>query len=898
MKVALLKHVLSISLALLYTSSFSATVSFDLSATAGVLQQKNLAGTCLPIWNNQTIYKQIKKGLMQSNYRLFRFPNGSLSNGYHWNGKGANNSDSIWVCDSQAFLPGFMSMTINRGTSVSNWGFDMSSNITDGDTTTSWRSDELITGSLPYFYLELPASKVVDSIVILWGDKYAADFSIDFFTLATAPYPGPFGISTDSWESQKLVTDNQQSSFSSAIPGGKSTRYVRVNIKKYRDQKKSVEVREVYLFSQGTLLTKNVKKFSGGATDDQTRVIAMPTHEGSTLRPATEYTTGSTGWSFEAFMDYIRSMSDSAVPVICVNYSTGTPQEAAAWVHYANVVKNYNIRFWQIGNEMDGAWEEGGPVTARMYAEKFLLFSKAMKKVDSTIKILGPLLSSAQFDAQNSGLYDGRNWMRAFIDSIGREEKADNAKYCDGIDFHSYPYWFTTPTIIAMRNSMDFVYNQSDSLKRWIALSLAKPESVYVMMSEYNSSTVMSDFLQRSFNGIFVANMCAGLAEKFGSRAMSVFWDSYEDGSIGSNNTFGSLSLFNTLDIWRWSSLGKAPSSAYWGLFNVLNIWLDSKKENTYVPALSNSKTTVRTYGVKTPDDFRALFFNTALQPETLTCSLSTNRFTKADIYTWGENQFKWIGNTKTAYAFPNCGPISQTVASSDLKLLILPPLSMGIVRFREADTAKQTPQILHLWAYPNTGSSQILPVCGSAFGGTEVITGINYAFDTAGTFSRSLRSLDSAYDGPFESFFDSIPVQSLSGGQHKMYVQARTASGGVCLDSLSFSVSKAGILSWGRNIQGPDGWNILESKTRHGIQLTLNSPLKTSGNGPLIARVVSSNGACIKELTSTRKNGYCFEWAGGTGAHGRAGAAPGAYFIVISNEGKVVYRTTMVVSK
>ena len=302
-----------------------------------------------------------------------------------------------------------MGMTRHRGTSVSNYGFDMSSTITDGDTSTYWKSDELISGTLPYFYLELSKSVTVDSIVIIWGDKFASDFTIDFFTLSSCPYPGPYEYSSDAWESQKQITDNQQNIFSIGLSGNKTTSYVRVAIKKFNDQNKSVEVKEVYLFSKGTQITKNAKKYQGGGADDQTRVIAMPTFIASAPRPNTDYTQA---WQFETFMDYIRSMSDSAVPVICVNYGSGSPEEAAAWVHYANAIKNYNIRFWQVGNEMDGTWEEGGPVIAKIYAEKFLLFSKAMKKADSTIKVLGPLLSNADFASKNSGQYDGKSWMR------------------------------------------------------------------------------------------------------------------------------------------------------------------------------------------------------------------------------------------------------------------------------------------------------------------------------------------------------------------------------------------------------------------------------------------------------------------------------------------------------
>jgi len=100
----------------------------------------------------------------------------------------------------------------------------------------------------------------------------------------------------------------------------------------------------------------------------------------------------------------------------------------------------------------------------------------------------------------------------------GAQEKADGKKYCDGVDFHSYPYWSSSPVAADMMQKVDYVYDQTDSLKSWISRSLLGPDSVYVSMSEFNSSVVMSDLLQKAVNGIFTANMYAGLAQKFGNR--------------------------------------------------------------------------------------------------------------------------------------------------------------------------------------------------------------------------------------------------------------------------------------------------------------------------------------------------------------------------------------------
>ena len=42
---------------------------------------------------------------------------------------------------------------------------------------------------------------------------------------------------------------------------------------------------------------------------------------------------------------------------IVVNYGSGTPEEAAAWVRHANITNNLGYKYWEIGNENFGSWE-------------------------------------------------------------------------------------------------------------------------------------------------------------------------------------------------------------------------------------------------------------------------------------------------------------------------------------------------------------------------------------------------------------------------------------------------------------------------------------------------------------------------------------------------------------
>ena len=99
------------------------------------------------------------------------------------------------------------------------------------------------------------------------------------------------------------------------------------------------------------------------------------------------------GTDFDQFMGTAQAIG--AQPVLIANYGTGTPQEAAAWVQYANVTKGYGVKYWEIGNEQYGDGIYGANWEANSYSDKspaqyateLLQFASAMKAVDPSIKI-------------------------------------------------------------------------------------------------------------------------------------------------------------------------------------------------------------------------------------------------------------------------------------------------------------------------------------------------------------------------------------------------------------------------------------------------------------------------------------------------------------------------------
>src|SRR4030042_1687337 len=89
-------------------------------------------------------------------------------------------------------------------------------------------------------------------------------------------------------------------------------------------------------------------------------------------------------------------------PYFSVNMGTGTIEEAQRWVEYCNVKEGpyyaelrkqngytepYGIKYWSLGNEMDGFWQMGH-LNAEDYSKKAREAAKLMKLTDPNIKLI------------------------------------------------------------------------------------------------------------------------------------------------------------------------------------------------------------------------------------------------------------------------------------------------------------------------------------------------------------------------------------------------------------------------------------------------------------------------------------------------------------------------------
>ena len=111
--------------------------------------------------------------------------------------------------------------------------------------------------------------------------------------------------------------------------------------------------------------------------------------------------------SFGNFIHIATNLGAQAI--ITVNYGTGTPSEAAAWVRSANITNHCNFKYWEVGNENYGTWEtdsNASPHDPYCYATNAVQYILQMKAADPTIQIGVPVVTGE--DSNDNG-YSGHS---------------------------------------------------------------------------------------------------------------------------------------------------------------------------------------------------------------------------------------------------------------------------------------------------------------------------------------------------------------------------------------------------------------------------------------------------------------------------------------------------------
>jgi len=271
-------------------------------------------------------------------------------------------------------------------------------------------------------------------------------------------------------------------------------------------------------------------RFPGGSTADayHWRTNSLTPGQGGYVNPSN---------TFDAFMGVARQTNAQAM--LTVNYGSnaagtagGDPQEAADWVKYANITRHYDVRYWEIGNEIygDGAygssWEadlhkEHGPAA---YAQNALTFIHAMKNVDPSIQV-GLVLTAP-----------GR-WPDGIKPDWNRNVLSIACQNINFVDVHWYPQDPKQESDAGLLNSVNQIASMVSTLRARIKQYCGSHASqVGIMITETNSVSFNPGKQTTSpVNALFLADAYMNWMEN--GVANIDWWDAHNSITTGQNNS-------------------------------------------------------------------------------------------------------------------------------------------------------------------------------------------------------------------------------------------------------------------------------------------------------------------------------------------------------------------------
>jgi alpha-N-arabinofuranosidase len=256
-------------------------------------------------------------------------------------------------------------------------------------------------------------------------------------------------------------------------------------------------------------------------------------------------TTDSNTWQWAtSFSQFAQVATATGAQVfITVNYGSGTPAEAAAWVQSSNVTNHYGFKYWEIGNENYGSWETDNNVRPHdpyTYAQRFKDYYTQMKAVDPTIKIGAVSITGEDsyanytdhpaLDPRTGQQHNG--WtpvMLATLRSLGITP--------DFLIHHRYPQAPGAESDLGLLTSSGSWTADAGDLRQQLNDYLGTPAAGVELDCTENNSVYSNPGKQTTslVNGLFVADSeCAAMGTEF--KAI-MRWDLRNGQETGNNNS-------------------------------------------------------------------------------------------------------------------------------------------------------------------------------------------------------------------------------------------------------------------------------------------------------------------------------------------------------------------------
>ena len=674
----------------LCAQTLPATLTVNAGTTVTSFVPIHVFGVNTAYWVPGTANDAVSARVMGAGNYFLRYPGGSSSDDYHWNSTGSFDANHYWVPNGATYTAGFQGCEIYRGTTSQSYGY--ASNLDDGNNATTWMSNaDTDYPNHQWVYMDLGATNTaVNSVTIVWGNPYATTLTVQYDNVGSPLNSATEGIWANTTAMNVAGTGGTQGVAFTSV----NTRYLRILMTaSSAGANGAYAIAELYVYNGATQVSKN-----SATQANQSTMVVSSTDPASanTVGSCTNYhanyyqTTFPGSLDFANYMTEVQSFSPQAIPLITVNFGTGTPSEAASWVHYANAVKGYGIHFWQIGNETNGVWETGGPMNANDYGRRFMEYYAAMQAEASSdgvpITIVGPVPGSPN---PSSNAYDGNTYIQDFLLRLYNNPGGNAVSEVGGIDFHWYPgvpangfpAGFSTPAQLS---------NFAVTLSGWLSAVGLSKNNMPIIMSEYNCNAGTPNVTVQLSNGLWLADWLGQFITGFGPTGYSNLWDVINGGNDHNTATGGDLGYLD-------NSAPYQSHATYWAMQMMATDWAIQGDSNTHELVNSaSSAATLATYADARPDGVLSLMVVNTDPTDSYATTLNLNGFVPnptANSWTFNTTNYAWQTTTTPYNANPDTAPTTATLTGVAPSFSVtFSPYSITVLQFTNSGQPTSTP--------------------------------------------------------------------------------------------------------------------------------------------------------------------------------------------------------------
>ena len=346
-------------------------------------------------------------------------------------------------------------------------------------------------------------------------------------------------------------------------------------------------------------------------------------------------------------MHEITRSHPTARNLVTVNAGTGTPEMAAEWVRWANIQNKWDVKYWEIGNELNGEWEaghirpDGSKMTAEKYAEIFTAFAKAMKAVDPTIRVGGP----------SCDIRHHEDYFEPLLKLAGEH-----------VDFLTLHFYSLRSSLAPESDLFDGLENLKPVTDRLDALvKKYQPErlgKIEYSITEWNSKLPKDQDAYRLFNGLWFSSWIGEMIE-CGIDSATV-WDLFS----GDDNGHGMLVKQGDTYV---------PTGRYWGFW----LWSHCMADTLVESSVDNDL--LHVHATRDADNVYVMIMNES-RTESFPVELDLNGFKAKSGTETPLSSREYFWNPVTHKTEWNSGPSSNPWKPTDE--ITIPPYCVKVFQF------------------------------------------------------------------------------------------------------------------------------------------------------------------------------------------------------------------------